>query len=121
MTSLKFGDFTFPRNPEKLQRVYVREPIYQKDGDGNVYFAGMGPGKCVITGTGAFFGDTAYQDFSQLVSLFEAGARAALTDPTWGTCQAYLTKLELDQEPRENYVSYRFTFTRADSDGAIPK
>ncbi len=121
MTSMTFRTFAWPQNPDTLHHSYVREPKYEKDTDGNVVFAGMGPGKCVITGSGAFFGDTAYERFRSLIELFEEGECGYLHDPTWGTINGYLTGLELTQEPRSDYVAYRFEFTRADTLGEIPK
>lgn len=121
MTNLIFRTFPFPQNPEKLKHNYVREPVYTKDENGNTVFSGMGEGKCTITGEGAFFGDTAYASFRKLLALFEEGSCGTLHDPTWGVYNVYLTGLELTQEPRSDYVSYRFEFTRADASGAIPK
>lgn len=121
MEKLVFRTFTWPQNPDKLQHSYVREPVYTKDVEGNAVFSGMGAGKCTITGSGAFFGDGAYDSFRALMALFEEGACGDLKDPTWGAYTVYLTELELTQEPKSDYVAYRFTFTRADADGAIPQ
>ena len=33
--------------------------------------------------------------------------------PVWQTAGAYFTELELTQEPRDDYVAYRFTFCEA--------
>ena len=45
--------------------------------------------------------------------LEEPGGAGALTLPHVGTLQAVLTELEGGQEPRENFVRYRFTFVEA--------
>lgn len=121
MTQMIFETFAFPQNPDKLQHSYSREPIYTKNEDGEQVFSGMGAGRCVITGSGAFTGDHAYDSFRNFLELFEAGTCGTLYDPTWGVYSGYLTGLELTQEPRNNYVAYRFEFTRADAGGAIPK
>lgn len=121
MNQMIFESFAFPQNPDKLQHSYSRVPVYTKNEAGEQVFSGMGTGKCVITGSGAFTGENAYSSFRKLLALFEAGACGTLYDPTWGVYKGYLTGLELTQEPRSNYVAYRFEFTRADAGGEIPK
>lgn len=120
MEKLIYKTFSWPQNPDALQHSYVREPVYVKDDNGNTVFSGMGAGKLKITGSGVFFGTSAYADFRKLIALFEDGSSGTLYDPTWGNYNAYLTELELTQEPKSNYVAYRFEFTRADANGAIP-
>ena len=41
--------------------------------------------------------------------------------PIWGIRYCYFTGLELTQEPKENVVSYKFTFTQALTNGTVPK
>lgn len=121
MEKLIFRTFSWPQNPDKYQVNWVREPVYEKDEKGDTVFAGMGDEKCVITGSGTFFGETAYADFRKLVTLFREGSCGTLNDPTWGNFNVYLTKLEAEQEPRSDYVAYSFEFTLANANGEIPK
>lgn len=121
MDTLTFQGFEWPVNPQQLRHNYIREPIYTKNDLGDAIFSGMGEGKLTISGSGAFFGLAAYDQFRQLIDLFEEGSFGPLHDPTWGDFNVYLTELELTQEPRPDYVAYRFVFTRADDVGAIPK
>ena len=44
-----------------------------------------------------------------------------LDHPIFGIRYCYFTLLELTQEPKENYVSYRFEFTQAKANGEVPK
>ena len=44
-----------------------------------------------------------------------------LEHPIFGIRYCYFTLLELIQEPKENYVSYRFEFTQALQNGEVPK
>lgn len=81
----------------------------------------MGPVKRTVTGKGAFLGDTAYADFLELIRLFDEAECGLLVHPVWGTYNMYFTELELIQEPKYNYVAYRFEFREADADGAIPQ
>jgi prophage DNA circulation protein len=121
MEKMTFKKFTWPRNPEVYNQSWEREPVYEKNEADEMAFTGMGPKKLTITGSGCFSGDTAYADFKKLAALMEEATTGSLVHPVWGTMTAYLTGLELTQEPRENYVAYRFTFREADSQGAIPK
>lgn len=121
MEKLTFRSFTWPRNPEKLQHSYECQPVYDKDSAGDAVFSGMGTGRLTISGSGVFSGDSAYSDLQELTTLFEEGICGILWDPVMGSCNAYLTELELTQEPRVDQIAYRFTFTRANADGEIPK
>lgn len=121
MEKMTFKTFTWPRNPETYSQSWEREPVYVKNESDETVFNGMGPKKLTITGSGCFLGSTAYADFKKLAALMEEASAGSLTHPVWGTVSVILTRLELTQEPRENYVAYRFTFREADSKGAIPK
>lgn len=121
MTKLVFKNFTWPTNPEVYHEDYVRDPVYAKTDDGNTVFSGMGPMKRVVTGSGAFFGENAVADFTQLATLFENPDAGILDHPLWEKRTMYFTKLQMTQSPKSDYVAYSFEFTEADADGAIPK
>ena len=97
----------------------MREPQYRTV-DGEKYYQGMGDMKRTITGEGTFYGKTAISDFQKLAKLFENGDAGNLQHPQWGIRYCYFTGLELTQEPREDCVSYRFTFTGASTNGQVP-
>mgnify|MGYP002611349283 CR=1 FL=1 len=84
-------------------------------------FDAMGDEKLTITGTGAFFGDDAFVQFKKLAKLFKETTPGNLEHPIWGIRYCYLTGLEMTQEPKDNYVSYRFTFTGAQTNGVVPR
>ena len=121
MNKLIYKSFTWPRNPEHYRHSYVREPVYGKNEEGETVFTSMGPEKLTVTGSGSFFGDTAYADFQALIKVFEESTSGELVHPVWGTVKCYFTRLELTQEPKHNYVAYEFEFREADADGAIPQ
>ncbi len=121
MDKLSFKTFTWPINPEVYQEDYVRDPLYAKTDDGSSVFSGMGPMKRVITGSGAFFGSTASEQFAELSALFSSAERGLLTHPVLGNRTVYFTKLQMTQSPKSDYVAYSFEFAEADADGAIPK
>lgn len=99
----------------------MREPVYTKNAAGEAVFSGMGPVKRTVTGSGVFFGENAYADFRQLLALYNGDGCGALVHPVWGTLNAYFTELVLTQEPKSNYVAYKFEFREADADGNIPE
>lgn len=121
MDKLVFKTFTWPTNPETFHESYDREPVYAKTDDGSSVFSGMGPMKRVITGSGAFFGDNAYTNFSNLATLFADATSGLLKHPVWGNRTVYFTQLQMTQSPKADYVAYSFEFKEADADGTIPK
>lgn len=120
MEKMSFKTFVWPQNPHTYKETLKREPVFYKEEDGGFYFEGMGPVKREITGSGVFQGETAYDDFRRLLALFDKPAAGDLQHPIWGIRVCFLTELELTQEPKTDYVSYRFTFTGADEDGIVP-
>jgi len=121
MTKMSFASFTWPNNPEQYEEVCTRQPVYTKLEDGTEEFAGMGPVKRVITGSGAFYGNNAYANFKTLLGQMDLKEAATLTHPVWGMRKGFLTELKSRMEPMENYVAYSFEFREADSSGEIPK
>ena len=120
MEEMSFKTFIWPQNPHTYREEYVREPVYYKNDLDITVFKEMGPMKRVISGSGVFFGDTAFASFRSLATLFAEKTTGTLAHPIWGNRNVWFTELELTQEPQENCISYRFTFREADSDGVIP-
>ena len=121
MDKMSFKSFVWPENPSVYQEESRRDPRYETDEMGNVSFLGLGDLRRSITGRGVFSGAGAYTSYKALAALMEEGSAGTLTHPVWDDCTAFLVKLELQQEPRINYVAYSFEFLAADSSGAIPK
>ena len=121
MQKLVYKNYVWPQNPDHYQQVYVREPIYGKNEANETVFVGMGPMKRTITGSGVFFGATAYSDFLALAKVFEDNTFGGLVHPVWGTYRCFFTQLQLTQEPRSDYVAYKFEFREADSNGVVPQ
>lgn len=121
MQKMSYKGWAWPENPEKYEQFYLREPVYAKNSQKVWVFKGMGPRKLTVKGEGVFCGSDAFEDFKALSALFSNVASGELIHPVWGSMRAYFTELEMTQEPRENEISYRFTFREADADDAIPK
>lgn len=120
MEQLRYKEWIWPRNPETWKQSAAREPEYTKDADNGMVFSGMGPVKRQVEGTGCFVGTEAYAAFKELLNLFRESSSGDLVHPVWGTMKAYFTELEFTQEPRNDYVAYRFQFREADEQDAIP-
>lgn len=120
MDKLSYKTFVWPHNPHTYKDEFIRVPHYRTV-DGETYFTGMSDMQRLITGSGAFFGEDAFAQFRKLSELFAESTPGNLEHPIWGICYCYFTGLELTQEPKDNYVSYRFEFTRALTNGEVPK
>lgn len=120
MDYMSYKTFVWPNNPHTYREEYAREPQYSTV-EGVASFDGMGQMKRIISGSGVFFGENAYESFRDLAKLFEDEEPGNLEHPVWGIRYCYFTGLELTQEPREDYVSYRFAFTCALTNGEVPK
>lgn len=110
MFRMSYKNVFWPINPEQYRQVSQREPVYSKDGSGNSVVTGAGPVQVTVTGSGAFSGSEAYEQFKTLLALFAQSGAGTLNHPVWGSLNAVFTKLELNQEPRPDYVSYSFEF-----------
>lgn len=119
MDKMSYKTFVWPHNPHTYQETWIREPQYYTENK-LTYFNGMGQMKQVITGSGVFYGEDAFAQFQQLSALFSDSTPGNLEHPIWGIRYCYFTGLELTQEPKDNYVSYKFTFTGALANGVVP-
>ena len=120
MDFLSYKTFVWPQNPHVYKEVTSRTPYYFTQ-DKETYFDGMSDLKRVISGSGVFYGANAYDEYKKLQKLAEEASPGNLEHPIFGIRYCYFTMLEVTQEPKENYVSYRFEFTQAKTNGEIPK
>ena len=120
MNYLSYKTFVWPQNPTTYREVATRTPVYYTQ-DGETYYRGMSDLKRIISGTGVFYGEDAYTQYLALQKLLNDMSAGNLEHPIFGIRYCYLTLLEVTQEPKENYVSYRFEFTQAKANGEVPK
>ncbi len=120
MDHLSYKTFVWPQNPHTYKEEFLREPQYVTE-SGVTYFDGMGEQKLTVTGSGVFYGDDAFVQFQKLAALFADSSAGNLEHPIWGIRYCYFTRLELTQEPKDDYVSYAFTFTGALANGTVPQ
>lgn len=120
MDKLSYKTFVWPHNPHTYREENIRTAQYVTENK-VTYFEGMSEHKRIITGEGAFFGEDAFDQYKKLEDLFADGTPGNLEHPVWGIRYCYFTGLELTQEPKDNYVGYRFEFTGALNNGIVPK
>ena len=68
MDYLSYKTFVWPQNPHTYVEKTSREPQYETV-DGVAYFDGMGDLKRTITGSGTFYGPTAYSDYNKDIAV----------------------------------------------------
>ncbi len=120
MDRMSFKTFNWPHNPQKLVVEHSRDPLYGKDDRGGPVYLGMGATNCTVTGSGVFTGELAYDSFMDLEIVFKETTSGMLHLPQGDNLQAYFTELVMEQDSRQQYVHYRFTFRAADKNGGIP-
>lgn len=120
MDFLSYKTFVWPQNPTTYKEEVVREPQYYTQ-DGVTYFDKMGDLKRTITGSGVFYGEKAFDYYKELMKIFASPLPGNLDHPIWGIFYCYFTGLEMTQEPEDNCISYKFTFTGALANGNVPK
>ena len=120
MDKLSYKTFVWPQNPHTYKEEYKRVPYYYT-ADGETYFKEIGDMQRVISGSGVFYGANAFDEFKKLILLFENNEAGNLEHPIWGIRYCYFTGRELTQEPKDNYISYKFEFTTAEANGVVPR
>lgn len=106
MLRMRFGSFVWPNNPRTYTISCKRQTAVHKVPMGGFVVQDLGRTATVMKGEGEFFGADAYSTFLELLAVFQKGGRGTLVHPVWQTAGAYLTELELTQEPRDDYVAY---------------
>ena len=111
---MKFGNFTFPFRPEKIQ-VELSRVLQETLPDGETIASAsvqnLGSAPRVMTGKGVFMGETAEATFSELAKTMSGAA--LLVVPGVGQWQAYLSELTYQGESGSDSVGYAFRFVEA--------
>ena len=111
LASMRFKNYIWPYNPKTFEMEYRRKVIQHKIPFSGTATQNLGPKACVFKGYGEFAGSNAYKQFKALAEVFREDSPGILSHPLWPSVNAYFTKLELKQEPQEDYVRYSFEFT----------
>ncbi len=110
MEPMQFKSFVWPHNPRTYTIDFTRQTALQKIPMGEYNLQDLGRSCRQMHGEGEFYGPEAYDTFKALATVFYEGGPGVLIHPVWQTANAYLVELELRQEPRRDYVAYRFVF-----------
>ncbi len=110
LAPMRYKDFIWPHNPRTYTVEYRREMGVHKVPFGRYHLQDLGPTRRVMRGEGEFVGETAYQRFRELADVFYSGGPGVLVHPVWQAANVYFVELDLEQEPRRDYVRYRFAF-----------
>lgn len=110
LPQMRFKTFTFPHNPRTYSIEFGRDVVEHKVPNGTYILQNLGRKGRILRGEGEFYGENAYDTFKALATLFYAEEPGELYHPIWQTSRAYFIELKLNQEPREDYVSYSFAF-----------
>lgn len=113
LLAMQFKDFTWPNNPKTYTLHAERLAPAHKIPMGDFCVQELGKSAIELRGEGEFFGDRAYEDFRRLLAVFGEDGAGRLVHPIWQCDAAYFTELKLTQQPRRDYVAYRFCFRQS--------
>lgn len=110
LTPMRFKNYVWPHNPRVYEIGYERAMASHKVPGGFYVLQSLGRTNRVLRGEGEFVGEGAYDEFKKLATVFYEESPGLLVHPVWQSARAWLVKLSLQQEPREDYVRYSFEF-----------
>ena len=116
LSPMRFKNFVWPHNPRVYSITYERKLAVHKIPFGRHYLQSLGQTRRVLKGEGEFVGEGAYDTFKTLATVFYEETPGVLVHPVWVTTTAWFAGLELQQEPRRDYVAYSFEFWEVVSD-----
>ena len=121
LLAMRYKTFTWPNNPGHYTLSCERLTAAHKIPMGDYCVQDLGRSCTVLRGEGEFFGPDAYEQFRALTEVFRSAGAGELRHPVWRCSRAVFTRLELAQEPREDYVAYSFEFCDAGEQTSAPK
>ena len=110
LPAMRFKNYVWPYNPRTFEIEYRRRLVQHRLPLSGCISQNMGPSARVFKGEGEFVGANAYKQFEELAEIFYLDTPGILTHPLWPSVKVFFTKLELREEPQEDYVRYAFEF-----------
>ncbi len=107
---MRYKNFVWPHNPYSYTIDYERRMAAHPIPGGDCQLESLGQSYRVMRGEGAFVGPEAYRQFKALASIYYENTPGALVHPVWQAARVWFVELALAQEPRADYVRYRFAF-----------
>ena len=111
---MTFKTFVWPHNPRVYTITYERKMAVYKVPFGRHFLQSLGQTRRVFKGEGEFVGEGAYDKFKELATVFYEETPGVLVHPIWVATTAWFVGLEVEQEPRSDYVRYSFEFWEVD-------
>jgi hypothetical protein len=110
LNNIKYKDFTFPHNPEttgfKCDRTYIKHKYPNLVGS---ELEDFGANAIVITGSGYFFGDKAYDNFHKLYKEFAKNGVGNFSHPIFTeVTRGLMVSLNSTVDPQVNVIKYSF-------------
>ena len=105
LLAMQYKTFVWVNNPKSYTLSCERLTAAHKIPLAGYCVQDLGRSCTVLRGEGEFFGAGAYTQFRRLMEVFRSPGAGALRHPVWQCSRAYFTRLELAQEPREDYVA----------------
>ena len=112
---MTFKTFVWPHNPRVYTITYERKMAVYKVPFGRHFLQSLGQTRRVFKGEGEFVGEGAYDKFKELATVFYEETPGVLVHPIWVATTAWFVGLEVEQEPRSDYVRYSFEFWEVDA------
>ncbi len=110
LAPMRYKNFVWPHNPYTYSIDYERRVAAHPMPGGDCQLESLGQGYRVMRGEGVFVGPEAYRTFQALASIYYENTPGMLVHPVWQAAKVWFVELALAQEPRADYVRYRFTF-----------
>lgn len=112
MESMKFKDYVWGNNPYTCSYTSQRDIVKHRYPElSGAELEGFSADGAVVTGSGEFFGEGAYNKWMELVEIYKDNAVGEFFHPVFrDITHAAMKKLDATVEPRENYVAYTFEF-----------
>ena len=110
LSPMTFKTFVWPHNPRVYAITYERKMAVYKIPFGRHFLQSLGQTRRVFKGEGEFVGEGAYDKFKELATVFYEETPGVLVHPVWEATTAWFVGLEVEQEPRSDYVRYSFEF-----------
>lgn len=110
LSTMRYKGFTWPHNPRVYSISFERRAALRKVPFGNYHIQDLGLTRRIMRGEGEFVGEGAYRQLKALATVFYDSGPGTLIHPLWDTSLAWFMELKLEQEPRPDYVKYRFEF-----------
>lgn len=117
LSPMRYKGFVWPHNPRMYTIGFERRMAVHPIPGGGCELEALGQSYRVMQGEGEFVGSRAYDQFKALASVFYENTPGLLVHPIWQAANAYFVDLTLTQEPRADYVRYRFSFWECPSAG----